>query len=48
MATFQPEEAEAALRQALGQAGISVQRLHRITPSLEDAFISLIQRAGAA
>ena len=48
VATFQPEEAETALRQALTQAGISVQRLHRITPSLEDAFISLIQRAGAA
>jgi ABC-2 type transport system ATP-binding protein len=48
VATFQPEEAEAALRQALDQAGINVQRLHRITPSLEDAFISLIQRAGEA
>ena len=48
VATFQPDEAEAALRQALGQAGIRIQRLNRITPSLEDAFISLIQRAGEA
>jgi ABC-2 type transport system ATP-binding protein len=48
VAALKPEEAEAALRQALGQAGISVQRLARITPSLEDAFISLIQRAEEA
>ena len=41
-----PEEAEAALEQALAQAGIGVRSLTRITPSLEDAFISLIQRAG--
>lgn len=48
VATLQPDEAEAALRQALDQAGIRVQRLSRITPSLEDAFISLIQQAGEA
>jgi ABC-2 type transport system ATP-binding protein len=48
VAALRPEEAEAALRQALSQAGITVQRLTRITPSLEDAFISLIQRAGEA
>jgi ABC-2 type transport system ATP-binding protein len=48
VATLQPEEAEAALRQALTEAGISVPRLDRVTPSLEDAFISLIQRAGEA
>jgi ABC-2 type transport system ATP-binding protein len=48
VAALQPEEAEAALRQALAQAGIDVRRLTRITPSLEDAFISLIQRAGEA
>jgi ABC-2 type transport system ATP-binding protein len=48
VATFEPDEAEAALREALGQAGIKVQGLERITPSLEDAFISLIQRAGEA
>jgi len=48
VATFEPEDAEAALREALGQAGIGIQSLKRITPSLEDAFISLIQRAGEA
>ncbi len=48
VATLRPEEAEAALRQALTQAGISLRRLTRISPSLEDAFISLIQRAGEA
>jgi len=48
VAALRPEEAEAALRQALGQAGIHIQRLARITPSLEDAFISLIQRAEEA
>jgi ABC-2 type transport system ATP-binding protein len=48
VATLRPEEAEVALRQALTQAGINLQRLTRISPSLEDAFISLIQRAGEA
>ena len=46
VAALRPEEAEAALEQALAQAGIGVRSLTRITPSLEDAFISLIQRAG--
>jgi ABC-2 type transport system ATP-binding protein len=48
VAAQKPEEAEAALRQALTRAGISIHRLSRIPPSLEDAFISLIQRAGEA
>ncbi len=48
VAALRPEEAEAALRQALTQAGIDLRRLTPITPSLEDAFISLIQRAGEA
>ncbi len=48
VAALRPEEAEAALEQALAQAGIGVRSLTRITPSLEDAFISLIQRAGGA
>ncbi|MFZ2086931.1 MAG: ABC transporter ATP-binding protein [Desulfobaccales bacterium] len=46
VAALHPEEAERALRQSLTQAGITVRRLSRITPTLEDAFISLIQRAG--
>lgn len=48
VAALEPAAAEAALRQALTEAGISIQRLRRITPSLEDAFISLIQRAEEA
>jgi ABC-2 type transport system ATP-binding protein len=46
VATLHPEQAEKTLRKSLAQAGIKVRRLTRITPSLEDAFISLIQRAG--
>jgi len=48
VAALRPAEAEAALRQAFDLAGIGIRRLSRITPSLEDAFISLIQRAGGA
>lgn len=48
VAVSDPEEAAAALRQALAQAGIGLRHLAPITPSLEDAFISLIQRAGEA
>jgi tetratricopeptide (TPR) repeat protein len=39
-------QAETALRRALTEAHIHIRRLSRIQPSLEDAFISLIQRAG--
>ncbi len=38
-------EAEAAVRRALGEAGIKIRRLGRVEPSLEDAFISLIERS---
>jgi ABC-2 type transport system ATP-binding protein len=48
VAALNPEAAEAALRQALAGAGIKIERLTRIPPSLEDAFISLIQRAEGA
>jgi ABC-2 type transport system ATP-binding protein len=48
VAALKPDEAETALRRALNEANIKVQRLTRIPPSLEDAFISLIQRAGEA
>jgi ABC-2 type transport system ATP-binding protein len=39
------EEAETAIKEALAQANITVHRLQHIEPSLEDAFISLIQEA---
>ena len=48
VAALNPDEAEAALRRALAAADIRIRRLSRISPSLEDAFISLIQRAGEA
>ena len=48
VAAVKPDEEEAALRQALTQAGISIHRLSRIPPTLEDAFIYLIQQAGEA
>jgi ABC-2 type transport system ATP-binding protein len=48
VAALKPDEAETALRRALVEANIHIRRLSRITPSLEDAFISLIQRAGEA
>ncbi|MBM4285931.1 MAG: ABC transporter ATP-binding protein [Deltaproteobacteria bacterium] len=41
-----PQAAGAALRQALAARDITLERLGRVAPTLEDAFISLIQRAG--
>jgi ABC-2 type transport system ATP-binding protein len=46
VAANRAEEAEAAIREALAAAGINLRRLGRVEPSLEDAFISLIERAG--
>lgn len=46
VATTQTEEAEAAIKEALAAQGIGIRRLGRVEPSLEDAFISLIERAG--
>jgi ABC-2 type transport system ATP-binding protein len=40
------EEAEAAMQEALAKEDIAIRRLEHIEPSLEDAFISLIQEAG--
>ncbi len=40
-----PEAAETALRQALAARRISLKGFKRVAPSLEDAFIALIQRA---
>jgi len=46
VAAARAQEVEAAVRQALAARDITVRRLERVPPSLEDAFISLIQRAG--
>lgn len=40
-----PADAAAAIKEALGRKGIAIRRLQQIEPSLEDAFISLIQEA---
>lgn len=45
LTTTHPETAEADLREALAAQGIAVRGLERIKPTLEDAFISLIERA---
>jgi ABC-2 type transport system ATP-binding protein len=45
VAAARAEEAEAAVRDALAARDITVRRLERVSPNLEDAFISLIQRA---
>jgi ABC-2 type transport system ATP-binding protein len=39
------EKAQVAVKEALGQANIPLRHLEAVQPSLEDAFISLIQRA---
>ncbi|MDD2902174.1 MAG: ABC transporter ATP-binding protein, partial [Syntrophales bacterium] len=46
VATTQAEAAEAAMKETLAAQGIAIRRLGRVEPSLEDAFISLIERAG--
>jgi ABC-2 type transport system ATP-binding protein len=46
VAVARGEEVESALEQVLSSRGIAVRRMERIEPSLEDAFISLIERAG--
>ncbi len=40
--------AEASIRQALSSRGIEVERIERVTPSLEDVFVSLIESHDAA
>ncbi len=47
VATTQAPAAEAALKEALAAEGIAIRRLGRVEPSLEDAFISLIEQAEA-
>jgi ABC-2 type transport system ATP-binding protein len=46
VATTQAAEAEAAMKEAMAAQGIAIRGLGRVEPSLEDAFISLIERAG--
>jgi len=46
LSTPAPEAAAAALRQALAARRLTLKGLKQVPPSLEDAFISLIQRAG--
>ncbi len=46
VAAAQAQEAEAAVKEALAARGIAIRRLQQVEPSLEDAFISLIERAG--
>ena len=48
VATAHAVEAKAAAQQALAAHGIVVSRIQSVEPSLEDAFISLIQRAGGS
>ncbi|MEW6657167.1 MAG: ABC transporter ATP-binding protein [Thermodesulfobacteriota bacterium] len=48
VATTQAAAAETALKEALAAEGIAIRRLGRVEPSLEDAFISLIERATEA
>ena len=45
VATTWPEEAEPAIQAALSAHHIAWGRIERVRPSLEDAFISLVQRA---
>jgi ABC-2 type transport system ATP-binding protein len=46
VATMQPEVLEPGLMSALAAQGIACDRLERVRPSLEDAFISLVRQAG--
>ena len=46
VATVHVEEAKGAVEQALAAHGIVTSRIQSVEPSLEDAFISLIKRAG--
>jgi ABC-2 type transport system ATP-binding protein len=46
VATLQPEELEAAIKETLTANRIAFGGIERVPPSLEDAFISLVQRAG--
>jgi ABC-2 type transport system ATP-binding protein len=45
IATTRPEETEPAIQAVLSAHQIACGRIERVRPSLEDAFISLVQRA---
>jgi ABC-2 type transport system ATP-binding protein len=45
IATTRPEETEPAIQETLTAHHIAFGRIERVRPSLEDAFISLVQRA---
>jgi ABC-2 type transport system ATP-binding protein len=45
VATTRPEETEPAIQETLAAHHIACGRIERVPPSLEDAFISLVQRA---
>jgi ABC-2 type transport system ATP-binding protein len=45
VATSRAEEVEAAIRQTLAANNIALRRLARVPPTLEDAFVSLVDRA---
>jgi ABC-2 type transport system ATP-binding protein len=46
VAVSRAEEAEPAIKEALAARRVALHSMRRVTPSLEDAFISLISRAG--
>jgi ABC-2 type transport system ATP-binding protein len=48
VSTLQPEETEPAIKDILAAHHIALGSMERVPPSLEDAFISLVQRAGEA
>ncbi len=47
VASARAAEVEAAIKETLAARGIAINRMQRVEPSLEDAFISLIERAEA-
>jgi ABC-2 type transport system ATP-binding protein len=48
ISTLQPDATEPAIKDTLAAHHIALGGIERVTPSLEDAFISLVQRAGEA
>jgi hypothetical protein len=44
----QREDGERAVRAALGGAGVEVEAVRAVPPSLEDVFVALVAAAGGA